>query len=366
MSSINQLQTTLQNIYNQVGANVPASKAGLIDHNVLHNLGLSANLLQNLRNDLSAVANGSNPERALNNLMSGLQQISGSTNARAKEWPADKLLPEGGVHLVKGADGQPEAVTAAKEWPAGKPLPEGGVHLVNGADGQPEAVTAAKEWPVDKPLPEGGVHLVKGADGQPEAVTAAKEWPVDKLLPEGGVHLVKGADGQPEAVTAAKEWPVDKPLPEGGVHLVKGADGQPEAVTAAKEWPVDKPLPEGGVHLVKGTDGQPEAVIAAKEWPVDKPLPEGGVHLVKGEDGQPKEVDASGVPRSDLANVPSSVQASADAVISNLVEVLGVQAAGGDISQASAKMRTALDSLFDRTNPTQVRDALRNSINELA
>lgn len=216
MSSINQLQTTLQNIYNQVGANVPASKAGLIDHNVLHNLGLSANLLQNLRNDLSAVANGSNPERALNNLMSGLQQISGSTNARAKEWPADKLLPEGGVHLVKGADGQPEAVTAAKEWP------------------------------------------------------------------------------------------------------------------------------------------------------VDKPLPEGGVHLVKGEDGQPKEVDASGVPRSDLANVPSSVQASADAVISNLVEVLGVQAAGGDISQASAKMRTALDSLFDRTNPTQVRDALRNSINELA
>ena len=246
MSSINQLQTTLQNIYNQVGANVPASKAGLIDHNVLHNLGLSANLLQNLRNDLSAVANGSNPERALNNLMSGLQQISGSTNARAKEWPADKLLPEGGVHLVKGAD------------------------------------------------------------------------------------------------------------------------GQPEAVTAAKEWPVDKPLPEGGVHLVKGTDGQPEAVIAAKEWPVDKPLPEGGVHLVKGEDGQPKEVDASGVPRSDLANVPSSVQASADAVISNLFEVLGVQAAGGDISQASAKMRTALDSLFDRTNPTQVRDALRNSINELA
>ena len=216
MSSINQLQTTLQNIYNQVGANVPASKAGLIDHNVLHNLGLSANLLQNLRNDLSAVANGSNPERALNNLMSGLQQISGSTNARAKEWPADKLLPEGGVHLVKGADGQPEAVTAAKEWP------------------------------------------------------------------------------------------------------------------------------------------------------VDKPLPEGGVHLVKGEDGQPKEVDASGVPRSDLANVPSSVQASADAVISNLFEVLGVQAAGGDISQASAKMRTALDSLFDRTNPTQVRDALRNSINELA
>ncbi|WP_179119851.1 hypothetical protein, partial [Pseudomonas synxantha] len=128
----------------------------------------------------------------------------------------------------------------------------------------------------------------------------------------------------------------------------------------------DKPLPEGGVHLVKGADGQPEAVTAAKEWPVDKPLPEGGVHLVKGEDGQPKEVDASGVPRSDLANVPSSVQASADAVISNLVEVLGVQAAGGDISQASAKMRTALDSLFDRTNPTQVRDALRNSINELA
>ena len=248
MNSIN-LQTTLQNLYNQVGAHVPTSKARLIDPNVLHNLGLSANLLQNLRNDLSGVANGSNPERALNNLMSGLKQVSGSSNA------------------------------LAKEWPAGKPVPEGGVRLAD---------------------------------------------------------------------LGAQEWPADKPLPEGGVRL---------ADLGAKDWPAGKPLPEGAVRL---------ADLGAQDWPADKPLPEGGVHIVKGADGQLHEVDASGAPRSDLANVPSSVQTSADAVISNLLGVLGAQAAGGNISQASEKMRAALDSLFDRTNPTQVRDALRNSINELA
>ena len=269
MNSIN-LQTTLQNLYNQVGAHVPTSKARLIDPNVLHNLGLSANLLQNLRNDLSGVANGSNPERALNNLMSGLKQVSGSSNA------------------------------LAKEWPAGKPVPEGGVRLAD---------LGAQEWPADKPLPEGGVRL---------------------------------------ADLGAKDWPAGKPLPEGAVRL---------ADLGAQDWPAGKPLPEGAVRL---------ADLGAQDWPADKPLPEGGVHIVKGADGQLREVDASGAPRSDLANVPSSVQTSADAVISNLLGVLGAQAAGGNISQASEKMRAALDSLFDRTNPTQVRDALRNSINELA
>ncbi|WP_032803739.1 hypothetical protein [Pseudomonas synxantha] len=311
MNSIN-LQTTLQNLYNQVGAHVPTSKARLIDPNVLHNLGLSANLLQNLRNDLSGVANGSNPERALNNLMSGLKQVSGSSNALAKEWPAGKPVPEGGVRL---------ADLGAQEWPADKPLPEGGVRLAD---------LGAKDWPAGKPLPEGAVRL---------ADLGAQEWPADKPLPEGGVRL---------ADLGAKDWPAGKPLPEGAVRL---------ADLGAQDWPAGKPLPEGAVRL---------ADLGAQDWPADKPLPEGGVHIVKGADGQLHEVDASGAPRSDLANVPSSVQTSADAVISNLLGVLGAQAAGGNISQASEKMRAALDSLFDRTNPTQVRDALRNSINELA
>ncbi|QOY71178.1 hypothetical protein [Pseudomonas sp. OST1909] len=332
MNSIN-LQTTLQNLYNQVGAHVPTSKARLIDPNVLHNLGLSANLLQNLRNDLSGVANGSNPERALNNLMSGLKQVSGSSNALAKEWPAGKPVPEGAVRLADlGAQEWPAdkplpeggvrlADLGAKDWPAGKPLPEGAVRLAD---------LGAQDWPADKPLPEGGVRL---------ADLGAQEWPAGKPLPEGAVRL---------ADLGAKDWPAGKPLPEGAVRL---------ADLGAQDWPAGKPLPEGAVRL---------ADLGAKDWPADKPLPEGGVHTVKGADGQLHEVDASGAPRSDLANVPSSVQTSADAVISNLLGVLGAQAAGGNISQASEKMRAALDSLFDRTNPTQVRDALRNSINELA
>ncbi|WP_043046122.1 hypothetical protein, partial [Pseudomonas fluorescens] len=141
MSSINNLLQTSFQPYNQVGTNVPASKPGPIDHNVLHSLGLSANLLQNLRNDLSAFVNGSNPERALNNLMSGLQQISGVINARAKEWPSDNPMPEGGKYLVKGADGQAKEITPAKEWPSDKPMPEGGKYLVKGADGQAKEIT---------------------------------------------------------------------------------------------------------------------------------------------------------------------------------------------------------------------------------
>ncbi|KRP42676.1 hypothetical protein TU73_21935 [Pseudomonas libanensis] len=140
MTSVNSLQHMLHNQYNLLGNTVPTTKA---EPNT-HNLGLNANLLQNLRVDLGSVANGSNPERALNNLMAGLQQFLGSTHAMAQEWPAGKALPEGGVDLVKGEDGQPKVVTPAQEWPAGKALPEGGVDLVKGKDGQPVEFEASE------------------------------------------------------------------------------------------------------------------------------------------------------------------------------------------------------------------------------
>ncbi|WP_043051704.1 hypothetical protein, partial [Pseudomonas fluorescens] len=103
-------------------------------------------------------------------------------------------------------------------------------------------------------------------------------------------------------------------------------------------------------------------ITPAKEWPSNNPMPEGGIHLVRGEDGQPKEVDTSRVPLSDWTNVPSSVQASADSVISNLKGLLDAEAAGGDISQEAAGMLTALRSLFGNANPTQAREAVYNSI----
>ncbi|SDL32636.1 hypothetical protein SAMN04490190_4521 [Pseudomonas libanensis] len=302
MTSVNSLQHMLHNQYNLLGNTVPTTKA---EPNT-HNLGLNANLLQNLRVDLGSVANGSNPERALNNLMAGLQQFLGSTHAMAQEWPAGKALPEGGVDLVKGEGGQPKVVTPAQEWPAGK------------------------------------------------------------ALPEGGVDLVKGEGGQPKMVTPAQEWPAGKALPDGGVDLVKGEDGQPKVVTPAQEWPAGKALPDGGVDLVKGEDGQPKVVTPAQEWPAGKALPEGGVDLVKGKDGQPVEFEASEAQRNAWENSNSAVQTDANAAISNLKQLLDTQAAGGDISQASAHLRSALQSLFENTSLAdglkQVRDALRESI----
>lgn len=114
MTSINNsLQTALQSLYAQLGSNMQSNTQSMkADPNVLHNLGLSADLVANLRQDLNAVTHGSNPDRALNNLLTGLQHLSRSTGASAKEWPADKELPAGtkGMSFVKGEEGRPFVV----------------------------------------------------------------------------------------------------------------------------------------------------------------------------------------------------------------------------------------------------------------
>ena len=276
MSSINPPQTTLQHLYTQLGNNVQNTKSGPIALNELHNLGFNANLLQNLRNDLSAVVNGSNPERALDNLMGGLQQILASTNAGATEWPSDKPLPEGGTYTALDKNGQ------------------------------------------------------------------AKEF------------------------SPATEWPSDKPLPEGGTYTALDKNGQAKEFTPATEWPSDKPLPEGGAYTALDKNGQAKEFTPAKEWPSDKPLPDGGKYTALHKDGQAKEIDASEIQRSELANFASAVRTSADTVISNLKGLLDAQAAGGDISPASADLHSALQSLASlASNPAQVRDALRKSIDSL-
>jgi hypothetical protein len=186
MNSINPLQTPRQDPYSQTSANFQNTRTGLTDPNVLHNLGLNANLLQDLRNDLSAVSNGSNPERALNNLMAGLQQLLASSNGGAKEWPAGKELPEGGRSFVKGDDGQPKEVFLAKEWPAGKELPEGGRSFVKGDDGQPKEFDASQAQ--RRELENSNVTLQTSADA---VISSLKE-----LL---GAQAAGGEISQPAA-----------------------------------------------------------------------------------------------------------------------------------------------------------------------
>ncbi|PMV24386.1 MULTISPECIES: hypothetical protein [unclassified Pseudomonas] len=124
MTSVNPQQTTLQNQYNQIGANLQSTKPVLTAPNFLHDMGLNANLLHNLRNDLDAVINGSVPDRALTNLVAGFQQLLTSFSGGAKEWPADKVIPEGGKFFVKGSDGLLKEITPPKERPADKALLE--------------------------------------------------------------------------------------------------------------------------------------------------------------------------------------------------------------------------------------------------
>ena len=184
MTSVNPQQTTLQNQYNQIGANLQSTKPVLTAPNFLHDMGLNANLLHNLRNDLDAVINGSVPDRALTNLVAGFQQLLTSFSGGAKEWPADKVIPEGGKFFVKSSDGLLKEITPPKEWPADKGFPEGSKFFVKGSGGLPKEITPAKEWPADKVIPEGGKFFVKGSDGLLKEITPPKERPADKALLE--------------------------------------------------------------------------------------------------------------------------------------------------------------------------------------
>lgn len=152
MTSLNPLnspQTTMQDLYNQLSEQAQSNKPGQLDANVTQRFGLPKGLLQDLRHDLKAVLDGGNPDKAVDNLLKGLQKFqafvspekSGS-NTMAKEWPAGKELPSDGIQLVKGKDGQSEQVNMAKEWPAGKELPSDGTYWVKGEDGKPKQVSS--------------------------------------------------------------------------------------------------------------------------------------------------------------------------------------------------------------------------------
>ena len=178
----------------------PNTRTGQADANALHKLGLSPALLDNLRLDLKAVANGSRPDRALNNVLAGLEHLLRSDQARAKEWPAGKGMPEGGKAFVIGEDGKPKEVPLAKERVGGK-LSEDSIALVKGEDGKPKEVPLAKER-VGGKLSEASLALVKGEDGNPKEAPVAKKW-VGGKLPEDSIAIVKGEDGRPKEVEAS-------------------------------------------------------------------------------------------------------------------------------------------------------------------
>ncbi|WP_017738453.1 hypothetical protein [Pseudomonas sp. CBZ-4] len=189
MTSVNQLQNTVQTFINQLNSHEQSQKTGQVGANAAHSSQIPTWLMQDLRNDVKAVLDGTNPDKSVANLLKSLQTLqtyigreSSRSDGAAKEWPAGKELPSGGVEIIKGKDGQPIVVGPAKQWTGDATMP-GEVKLTDEA-----AMRGVKEWPADKELPSGGVEIIKGKDGQPIVVGPVKQWTGDGEMP-GAVSL---------------------------------------------------------------------------------------------------------------------------------------------------------------------------------
>ena len=361
MTSINPLNTTIQNLYNQLSNQVQSNKPGQFDANVTQRLGLPEGLIQNLRNDINAVINGGSPEKAIDNLLKGLQKFQAfvtrentGNNTIAKEWPAGKELPS---NTVKFSELEANNGRVAKEWPAGKELPSNSAKL---SELEANNGRMAKEWPAGKELPSNSAKLseLEAHNGR-----MAKEWPAGEELPSNSVKLseLEANNGR-----VAKEWPAGKELPSNSVKLseLEANNGR-----VAKEWPAGKELPSNSVKLseLEANNGR-----TAEEWPAGKEYPAGTQFktLVMGEDGKPREVSSSEMQQHGWEIPNSSVQTIADTVVSKLKAFLNAEASGADLGQVSADLRSAVQSLIDNgsldSNPDGVRDALRKSIQEHA
>ena len=225
MTSINQLQNTVQTFIHQLNSHEQSRKTGQVGANAANSSQVPTWLMQDLRNDVKAVLDGANPDKSVANLLKSLQTLqtyigseSSRSDAAAKEWPAGKGLPSSGTLYVKGDDGQTKKIDLPKHWTGDGEKP-GAVKLTD-----LEAKRGAKEWPADKPLPSGGTHYVKGDDGQPKKVDLAEEWTGEGMMP-GAVNLADLQSKTPKSVDEKADTVAStlKTLLDGGAT---GADAQ--------------------------------------------------------------------------------------------------------------------------------------------
>lgn len=130
MTSVNQLQNTVQTFINQLNSHEQSQKTGQVGANAAHSSQIPTWLMQDLRNDVKAVLDGTNPDKSVANLLKSLQTLqtyigreSSRSDGAAKEWPAGKELPSGGVEIIKGKDGQPIVVGPVKQWTGDGEMP---------------------------------------------------------------------------------------------------------------------------------------------------------------------------------------------------------------------------------------------------
>lgn len=120
----------MQTFINQLNSHEQSQKTGQVGANAAHSSQIPTWLMQDLRNDVKAVLDGTNPDKSVANLLKSLQTLqtyigreSSRSDGAAKEWPAGKELPSGGVEIIKGKDGQPIVVGPVKQWTGDGEMP---------------------------------------------------------------------------------------------------------------------------------------------------------------------------------------------------------------------------------------------------
>ena len=140
MNSIsNQLQSTLQTLYSQLGSHDPLEKFGSAS-NVLHSHGLTPGLLQDLRHDLDGVVNGKNPDRIVQNLLEGLKKFLTSTHSASEKMATGVNASEykAPMSFVMGEDGKAKQLDEDEKMPTGVNSSEykAPISFVMGEDGK--------------------------------------------------------------------------------------------------------------------------------------------------------------------------------------------------------------------------------------
>ena len=148
MNSIsNQLQSTLQTLYSQLGSHDPLAKFGSAS-NVLHSHGLTPGLLQDLRHDLDGVVNGKNPDRIVQNLLEDLKKFQTSTHSASEKMPTGVNASEykAPMSFVMGEDGKAKQLDEGEKMPTGVNASEykAPISFVMGEDGKAKQLPSSE------------------------------------------------------------------------------------------------------------------------------------------------------------------------------------------------------------------------------
>jgi hypothetical protein len=204
MNSIsNQLQSTLQTLYSQLGSHDPLEKFGSAS-NVLHSHGLTPGLLQDLRHDLDGVVNGKNPDRIVQNLLEGLKKFLTSTHSASEKMATGVNASEykAPMSFVMGEDGKAKQLDKGEKMPTGVNSSEykAPMSFVMGEDGKAKQLDEGEKMPtgVNSSEYKAPMSFVMGEDGKVKQLDEGEKMPtgVNSSEYKAPISFVMGEDGK--------------------------------------------------------------------------------------------------------------------------------------------------------------------------